>query len=116
MASSQRQPRLWRPALSETLREAIRNSSLSVYRLAKASGVSPAVITRFLKGQRDLRLSTVEKLAEVLGLELVQTHPPDQQEETLSGKKGSVHHEEQQPAAQLPAPPLSADEPRRQQA
>lgn len=75
MAASNRQPRLWRPALSETLREAIRNSSMSIYRLAKEAGVSPAVITRFLKGQRDLRLSTVERIAEVLGLEFVQTQP-----------------------------------------
>ncbi len=75
MVSPTRQPRLWRPTLSESLREAIRNSPMSVYRLAKEAGVAPAVITRFLKGERDLRLATVEKIAEVLQLELVQRRP-----------------------------------------
>ena len=75
MVSPTKQPRLWRPTLSESLREAIRSSSMSVYRLAKEAGVAPAVITRFLKGERDLRLATVEKIAEVLQLELVQRRP-----------------------------------------
>jgi transcriptional regulator with XRE-family HTH domain len=70
-----RQPRLWQPTLSESLREAIRTSGLTVYRLAKLAGTAPAVITRFLRGERDLRLSTVEKIAEVLNLTLVQRSP-----------------------------------------
>ena len=55
--------------VSEQLREAIRNY-YSVNRLAEDSGVSQSSLQRFMTEQRDLRLETVERLCEFLGLEL----------------------------------------------
>lgn len=56
--------------LVDQLRAAIRDSGLTVYRLAKNSGVSQPVIDRFLTGERDIRLETAAKLATALNLEL----------------------------------------------
>lgn len=54
--------------LSRALREAIRDSGKSVYQIAKAANVSQIVISRFLSGERDIRMETADRLAEVLGL------------------------------------------------
>ncbi len=59
------------PVLSEPLREAIAHSGKSVRRLAKQAKVSEIVLQQFLDGERDLRLATAERLAQVLGLKLV---------------------------------------------
>jgi hypothetical protein len=59
------------PVLSEPLRKAIKRSRKSVRRLAEEANVSAVVLNQFLAGQRDLRLSTAEKLVELLGLRLV---------------------------------------------
>ena len=59
-----------RNKLAEQLKAAIGKSGLSVYRLAKQAGVPQPVLWRFVKGQRDLTLSTASKVARVLGLEL----------------------------------------------
>ena len=40
------------------------------YALARDSGVNSAVVGRFLKGERDVTLTTAEKLCNALGLEL----------------------------------------------
>lgn len=55
--------------LTQQLRAAIAGSGMSGYRLAKESGVAEVVIWRFMKGQRDLRMATVDRLGRVLGLE-----------------------------------------------
>lgn len=60
-----------RPAtLSEELRAAIADNSLSINRLAIESGVDQAVLQRFVTGERDLRLGSAEKIAAYLGLHL----------------------------------------------
>jgi ribosome-binding protein aMBF1 (putative translation factor) len=56
--------------LSFQLREAIQESGMSVYRIAKRAGVKHAVVARFLSGERDLRLETASKIAAVLSLSL----------------------------------------------
>lgn len=58
--------------LEEQLKTAIAKSGLSVYRLAKDSGVSQPVLCRFVNGQRGITLATASKLVETLGLELVE--------------------------------------------
>jgi hypothetical protein len=55
-------------SLSEVLREAIRGSGKSVYQIAKAANVSQIVVSRFLSGERDIRMETADRLAEVLEL------------------------------------------------
>ena len=56
--------------ISDTLRAAIERSGLTHYRLAKDADVTPDVISRFVSGERDLRLATAAKLSRVLGLDL----------------------------------------------
>jgi len=56
--------------LHDALRQAIVDSGLSYYRLAKESGVDSVCISRFAAGERDLRLETASRLAKALRLEL----------------------------------------------
>ena len=58
-------------SLENQIRTAIEKSGLSVYRLAKDSGVSQPVLCRFVNGQRGITLATASKLVETLGLRLV---------------------------------------------
>ncbi len=65
------EPKPASPILSETLREAINHSGKAVRRLAKEAKVSEIVLQQFLDGERDLRLATAERLAQILKLKLV---------------------------------------------
>ena len=56
--------------MSKGLREAILDRGLTAYAAAKRSGVSVDAVQRFLKEERGLTLSTVDKLADALGLSL----------------------------------------------
>ena len=58
------------PSIADTLKHAISASDRSVYQIAKESGISQIVITRFLSGERDIRMATADKLARVLSLQL----------------------------------------------
>jgi hypothetical protein len=61
------------PTIQTELRIAIKESGLSHYQLAKSAGITPAILDRFMRGERDMRLGTAAKLADVLGLKLVST-------------------------------------------
>jgi len=52
------------------LNEAKRRGGMSRYRLWQVTGVDQSVIGRFVRGERDLRLSNAAKLAKALGLRL----------------------------------------------
>jgi transcriptional regulator with XRE-family HTH domain len=56
--------------LSEQLRQAIRDCGESRYALSKRTGIDQSTLTRFMSGERGLRLDVVDVLAEALGLEL----------------------------------------------
>lgn len=56
--------------LSEQLREAIRRSGLSLYRLGRECGVNDGQLSRFMRRQRDLTTRSVDRLCKYLGLEL----------------------------------------------
>ena len=56
--------------LSQALRDALRSSEKSMYQIAQDAGVSQIVVSRFLSGERDIRMATADKLAEALGLKL----------------------------------------------
>jgi hypothetical protein len=56
--------------LSLALRDALRASDKSMNQIAQEAGVSSIVVSRFLSGERDIRMATADKLAEVLGLKL----------------------------------------------
>ncbi len=61
---------------SETLKEIIRSRGLTAYALARMSGASVDPIQRFLNGERGLSVATFDKLADALGLDLVERKPP----------------------------------------
>ena len=52
------------------LLRAIRQSNLSIYRLAREAGISHSIIVRFLQKERSVTLQTAEKIATALGLRL----------------------------------------------
>lgn len=56
-------------SISDQLREAVRACG-SVYAVARDSGVNQSSLNRFMNGERDLRLTAVDKLANYFGLEL----------------------------------------------
>lgn len=59
--------------ISEILKTEIKKSELNVAAIARAADVETASLYRFINGQRDLRLWTVDRVARVLGLTLVHT-------------------------------------------
>jgi transcriptional regulator with XRE-family HTH domain len=60
-------------SLTDTLREAIRQAPVSRYKIACETGVAESALSRFVSGERSLDLTSVDKLAEYLGLELTAT-------------------------------------------
>lgn len=59
--------------LSEILKRAIQSSSKSVYQICKEADVSPIIVSRFLSGERDIRLATADRLAKALGLSVAKS-------------------------------------------
>jgi transcriptional regulator with XRE-family HTH domain len=60
--------------ITEQLRASIRKSGLSQEQIAEATGVSQGVLSRFVRGERSINLTTAEKLAEYFGLSLCARH------------------------------------------
>lgn len=58
--------------IEEQLRQAIRESNLTTYAIAKAAGASHIQVARFVRGDRSLVLKSASKLYNVLRLELIQ--------------------------------------------
>lgn len=59
------------PSLSDVLQKAIAESGLTLYRIAKDTGIIKTSLMRFMAGETSLRLDKADALAEYLGLELV---------------------------------------------
>lgn len=57
--------------VSGQLRAAIEAAPVSRYRIAKETGLEQSALSRFVRVKKGLDLSSVDKLAEYLGLELV---------------------------------------------
>jgi len=56
--------------ISGPLKLAIKQSGLTHYRIAKDAEITPEQLDRFMSGERDLRLSSADKVASCLGLGL----------------------------------------------
>ena len=69
------------PKMVSALRAAIVDSGLSHYRIAKDAGITADIVSRFVTGERQLKIESAGRIAEVLGLELVQ------QKQSLRPKK-----------------------------
>jgi transcriptional regulator with XRE-family HTH domain len=50
----------------------IGSRGLTAYAAARAAGIDPGVVQRFLTGERDIRLGTADRLAASLGVRLVE--------------------------------------------
>ena len=61
--------------MSDQVRRAIENCGMTRYAIAKASGLSEGGLSRFMAGQRDMNLRTLDKLAPVIGVRLVVDRP-----------------------------------------
>ena len=58
--------------LSVRLKAAVEDSGLSLFAISKRAGLNHSILERFVKGQRDLKLASADKLAAALGLRLVE--------------------------------------------
>lgn len=58
------------PALRQALRSAVERSALPKQEIAARAGISRRALYSLLEGQADPRLSTLESLAHVVGLDL----------------------------------------------
>jgi plasmid maintenance system antidote protein VapI len=63
-------------ALQDQLRQAIEDSGLTLYRIAKDSGIAYQVLHRFASGERDLTLETATRLADYFGMRLTRPRRP----------------------------------------
>ncbi len=63
-------------ALQDQLREAIADSGLTLYRIAKDAGIAYPVLHRFASGERDLTLETASRLADYFGMRLTRPKRP----------------------------------------
>jgi len=59
-----------KPTMTDVLKQAIRESGLTYYRIAKDTGMVGTSLLRFMAGQTSLRLDKADVLAEYLGLQL----------------------------------------------
>ena len=51
--------------------EEVDRMRITPYAIAKRARVSPSIVSRWLRGERDLNLGTAAKIARVLGLKIV---------------------------------------------
>ena len=57
-------------AFSEQLRKAISDSGLSRYTISVRTGIDQGTLSKFMKGERGLSLSAIDKLMAVLSLDI----------------------------------------------
>ena len=57
--------------VSDSLRMFIERDERTQYALAIATGVNRGVLSRFMRGQRDIGMATVDRLARAMDLRLV---------------------------------------------
>lgn len=58
-------------SFSEQLKQAIESSELTRYRIAKDSGVAQSTLSQFINGNRAISLANIDRICELLDLELV---------------------------------------------
>lgn len=63
-------------SIKQQLEAYMRGSGKSAYRICKDTGLDQAAMSRFLSGKQGFDLSTIDKLADYLDLELTHRKPP----------------------------------------
>ena len=64
--------------VSERIREALEHSEVSLREIARQAGVGDSQLSRFMRGERGLNTTTLDRLAEYLGLELTKKTGADE--------------------------------------
>jgi ribosome-binding protein aMBF1 (putative translation factor) len=73
--------------ISSQLRKAIDASGMSRYAIAKAIELDQSVMSRFMAGKSGLAVETIDKLCDLLGLELVPKDKSATRKEVRPGKR-----------------------------
>jgi ribosome-binding protein aMBF1 (putative translation factor) len=68
-------PMTKRAKLSDQVRQAIRASGMSCYAICKRLDFSESVMSKFMRGRCGLSLETIDRLGDLLGLEIVARRP-----------------------------------------
>jgi transcriptional regulator with XRE-family HTH domain len=55
---------------SEALRRAIRECEMTRYAISVRTGIDQGTLSKFMKGERGLSLSAIDKVMDALGLEI----------------------------------------------
>jgi len=63
-------------ALQDQLRQAVRDSGLSVSAVARGAGIAQPILHRFVAGERDLTLETASKVAAFFRMRLTRPLRP----------------------------------------
>lgn len=61
--------------MSDQVRDAIDGCGLSRYAISRATGVTQGALSRFMSGERDMTLRTLERIAPVIGVSLRSKRP-----------------------------------------
>ncbi len=64
--------------ISNQVKQAIAESGESLNELGRQTGVSDSQLSRFMRGERGLNTTTLDRLAEYLGLELTKKTGADE--------------------------------------
>ena len=67
--------------LTDQLRQAIDDSGLTRYRIAKEAGISESALAQFYNGHRGLSMKSLDALGEFLQLTIVLGRKPEREEE-----------------------------------
>ena len=62
-----------RKQLLDQVRTAVANSGLTLYEIAKRTGIAQSSLSRFMRAERGLSIESLEMLAPVIGLSIVVT-------------------------------------------
>jgi len=61
--------------MSDTVRDAIEKCGMTRYAIAQRTGISEGALSRFMSGDRDMTLRTLERFAHIIGVRLVVSRP-----------------------------------------
>lgn len=74
------------PSVTLQLRRAIDECGLSRYEIAKRAGIEQSALSRFMTGERGLTTPALDRLGELLDLEIVMHRPTPARSAVVKGK------------------------------
>ena len=77
-----------RKALSDQVRQAVKASDLSRYRIWQETGIDQAALSRFVHGEAGISLEALDKLADLLDLHITTGQSRRRTHRRRSSKKG----------------------------